>query len=102
MYKLVKNDTGPRLNFTLTQNSAAINLTGATVRFKFRKQGAASTLFSRPCTIVSAVAGTCYYDWQSGDLASTGVHLGEVEITFPGGSVQTSKDFLKFEVRDEL
>ena len=102
MYKLVKNDTAPRLNFTLTQNDTAIDLTGSTVRFKFRKQGG-STLFSRTCTINSpSTLGTCYYDWQSGDLANTGFHLGEVEITFPGGSVQTSKDFIKFDVRDEL
>lgn len=101
-YKLVKNDTNPRLIFTITKNGSPISLTGATVRLKFRKQSSDMNIFSRVCTVSDAANGQCYYDWQSGDLANTGAHRGEVEITFADGSVQTCKDLLRFDVRDEL
>ncbi len=100
--KLVKGDTAPRLNFTLTQDGSPINLAGATVLFKFRKQGAASNVFSRACTIDNAALGTCHFDWQAADLASAGIYVGEVEITFEDETVQTCKDFMTFSVRDEL
>lgn len=100
--RLVKNDTAPRLSLTLTQDGSPIDLTGATVRLKLRKQGATSNVFSRTCTIADAVAGRCYYDWQSGDLANKGSYRGEIEITFSDGKVQTCEDLLKFLIRDEL
>ena len=102
LIKLVKNDTSPRLNFTLTQDGNPINLTNSIARLKVRKQGESNNIFSRTCTIVSAVNGTCYYDWQSGDLNEVGMLIGEVEITFSNGQVQTCKDLFKFHVRDEL
>lgn len=100
--KLVKADTAPRVNFTLKMDGAAINLSGATVRFKFRKLGSTSNIFNRTCIIADAPNGKCYYDWQSGDLANTGTHVGEVEVTFADGKVQTCRDVLRFNVRDEL
>lgn len=100
--RLVKNDTAPRLSFTLTQDGSPIDLTGSTVRLKLRKYGSTTNLLSRTCTIADAVGGRCYYDWQSGDLANTGAHRAEVEITFADARVQTCKDLLRFDVRDEL
>lgn len=100
--QVVQNDTAPRLNFTLTQDGSPINLSGAAVLFKFRKQGASANVFSRACTITDAANGECYYDWQANDLASVGAHRGEVEVTFSDGKVQTCKDFIRFDVRDEL
>lgn len=100
--QLVKNDTAPRLNLTLKQGSSPIDLTDATVLFKFRKKGALKNVFSRPCTILDAVSGTCYYDWQSGDLAATGEYVGEIEITFPTGLIHTCTELLKFNIRNDL
>jgi hypothetical protein len=101
-YRLVKGDTLPRLNFTLTKNGSPLNLTGATVRFKFRKQGTSTTNFARSCIVSDPVAGKCYYDWQVGDLSESGDHQAEVEVTFPDGKVRTFIEFLNFSVRDEL
>lgn len=100
--QLVKNDTAPRIYFTLKQDGTPIDLTDATIKFIFRKQGAATNLFSRDCVVEDVAGGVCYYDWQSGDLVNTGAHRGEVEITFADGKVQTCKDLLRFDVRDEL
>lgn len=100
--KLVKNDTAPRLKLSLTQDGSPIDLNGATVLLKFRKQGSDINIFSRACTISDAPNGECYYDWQSGDLANIGDHRAEVEITFFDGTVQSCPDLLRFNVRDEL
>jgi hypothetical protein len=101
-FRLVKGDTLPRLSFTITKDGVPLSLNGASILFKFRKLAGSVTLFSRPCTIINAAAGTCYYDWQTGDLANVGAHIGEIEVTFSNGFIQTCKDLLKFEVRDEL
>ena len=55
--KLVRNDTGPQVSLTLTDEStgAAINLSGATATLHFREVGG-DTLFSRALTIPSATA----------------------------------------------
>jgi hypothetical protein len=100
--RLVKGDTLPRLYFTLKKDSSPLVLTGATVKFKFRKQGASVTTVSRNCVITDALNGKCYHDWQTGDLDNTGDHIGEVEVTFADGKVQTFIDFLNFNVREEL
>jgi len=99
--QLIQNDTRPRLTYTVKQNGVAVNITGATVKFKFRKIGASTNIFSRTCTLSDPTNGVCYVDWIAGDLDEVGDYEGEVEVTFSGGQVQTSQ-LIGFNVRAEF
>jgi hypothetical protein len=100
--RLVQGDTKPRLNFTVKQDGVVVDITGATVRFKFRKFGSSSNIFSRSCTIVNGALGTCYVDFQAGDLVDSGIHVGEIEVTYADSSIQSSKTLIEFDVREQL
>jgi len=100
--QLVQNDTRPWIEFTVTSAGTAVNLTGGTAIFRFRKADGASVLFSRPCTLTNPAAGKCRYSWQTGDLAEPGDYVGELEIIFSDGTVQTCSEVLRFSVRREL
>lgn len=103
MYNLVANDTRPRLNFTLKQNGVAINLTGAVVKFYFKKQGSDELkIDGRSCTVSDASNGEGFLSWQSGDLDTPGVYYGEFEITFSDTKIQTCKEKIKFKIRPEI
>ena len=99
---LVKGDTRPVLQFTCkTDDPIIIDLTSCTVRFVFKKAGASAYKFKRTCTLVNAVSGLCELSFQTGDLDEVGDFNGELEITFPDSSIQTSK-LIHFKVREQL
>jgi hypothetical protein len=104
--KLVRNDTGPQVSLTLTDEStgAAINLSGATATLHFRAVGG-DTLFSRALTIPSPTAtqGVAIIVWQIGDLDHpAGYYEGEVEVVLQTGVRQTVYDPLQFRIRDDF
>lgn len=121
--RLVRGDTLPQIVFSLKdeQSAVPINMVGATPRLKFRMVGS-STLAA---TLVGSVlpgleledgsisytdpynvpgrGGRCMFQWGSSDLSGPpGRYEGEIEITFPGGAVQTVYDRVKFSVREQF
>jgi hypothetical protein len=116
--KLVVGDTLPELNFTLKDSNtaaagktldaddsstwAAVNLTGATVRFRIREVGSTSVLSTITGTVTSAANGQVTVAFPSGTWTTSGTFEGEIEHTTSGGGIQTVQDLIKFQVRDDF
>lgn len=121
--KLVQGDTRPALVVSLTdQNSGApLGLNGCTCVLFFREVGVPAILatltgttlpgivqsdgtlsFTAPYNL-SGAGGRVQFNWGQGDLNQpAGDYEGEIQITFPDGTVQTVYDLLKFKVREEF
>jgi len=116
--QLVKGDTLPELNLTLRDSNTAatgttldaddvstwapIDLTGATVRLKFKPLG--STELKSTITMSKHAPhtdGKVFMQWPEGVLDTAGTFTGEVEVTYSDGGVQTVFDQLKFKVRGD-
>jgi len=108
MIELIQNDSKPTLRFTCKENGCGdvgtvIKLTGCTVRFIFKKAlGSGDYKFKRLCDIVDAPNGICEYSWQSADLDTVGDYVGEIEITFPDGKIQSNYNTINFKIKKEL
>lgn len=104
--KLVRNDTGPQLRFTITDSLTGdpVDLTGATVTLHFRAVDSETLLFSRAAVILSpAAAGIAALGWAPGDLdLDAGSYVGEVETVLSTGLRETIFDVLQFELREDF
>lgn len=93
-YTVKRGDTVPVVTDTLLDSTgAAVNLTGATVKFHM-------TTWDRSAVVANAAAtgpnggaldatGQVQYAWASGDVAAAGVYKAEWEVTFVGGKVES-------------
>ena len=104
--ELVSSDTGPQLQFTVTDQltAAAVNLTSATVVMKFRAVGSTTTLFTRTCSVTDPGSnGIDVLAWQTGDLnRAAGDYEGELEVTSADNSIQTVYDTIQFRLREDF
>jgi hypothetical protein len=105
--RLVRNDTRPSLvcNITDENTGAAINITGATVRMKFREVGADTVRATLLGQVTDGAAGqVAFYPASQPQMLSgeAGDYEGEIEITFPDGQIQTVYDLLKFKLREDF
>ena len=118
---LVQGDTKPELNFTLRDSATAvtgktldendsstweiINITGYTIKLKFKALTSSTVLFTESLAIISGSGGTCSMLWPADSLDITaGIYEGELELTDNGTPqrVQTVYDKLKFKVREQF
>lgn len=102
---LVAGDTGTMLRISLRNRGTTepINLTGATVRLKYRID--AGVLITQVMTIADAATGVATYQFGSGELtaAAQGSSLrGEVEVTDAGGKVLTQLKPMTFTIRAKV
>lgn len=89
-FPIKKNDTSPSLLATLQDgNGAAIDLTGASVRFLMRQIGSSAVKVDAAMTVTDASAGSVRYDWQAGDTDTSGSYQVEFEVTYAGGGIET-------------
>ncbi len=81
-----KSDYGYELNFTVqTSSGSAYDLTDYTIKLKVWAPGIPSTLIlNGSCSIIVAASGTCKYNVASGDFATIGKYLAELEMTKAG------------------
>ena len=105
--KLVQGDTAPTLVVTLTDklaDDAPINITGASVKLRFKQSDSDELIDTLDGVVLDGPAGLCKFDWKPTSLTNVneGLHLGEVEITFADGGIQTAFDLLRFVVRTEF
>jgi hypothetical protein len=99
---VIKGDKAYEINFTLQDfNGVAVNLTGATLKLKVQKPGAAALKFTGDMTIVSAAAGTCKYTVAEGNFDTAGAYDAEIEATFANGQVITYSDIV-IKVKSDL
>lgn len=100
----VVGDTARRLRATITDaNGLPVNLTGATVVFAWRLDGAPASS-TGTALIVDAEAGIVEYAWAVGNLTAAGSYTGEFRVTFPSTSTLTapSDGPISFVVRDPV
>jgi hypothetical protein len=91
---LVQGDTRPSLEATLkvTRTQAALDLsTAAAVKFQMRQVNNRRYTVDSPAVVISAEDGSVRYDWQTGDLAVAGDYVGQFEITWNDGTIQTTR-----------
>jgi len=105
--KLVRNDTRPALVCTITDDTtgAAINVTGATVRLKFRAVGAETLTATVTGTVTNGSGGVvAFYPSTAPEMLAgePGDYEGEIEITFSDSQVQTVYDVLRFKIREDF
>lgn len=105
--RLVQGDTRPVLVVTLTDTTTGlpIDITGATVRLKFREAGASALTATITGSVTSGPAGTVVFHWVTEPTAlngNPGEYQGEVEITFSDGTIQTVYEILKFKLRQDF
>jgi hypothetical protein len=105
--RLVQGDTRPSLVTTLTDSTtgAAINITGATVRLKFRAAGSPTVRSTLIGTVTDGAAGTVVFDWSDDPTSldgDPGDYEAEIEITFADSTIQTVYDLLKFKLRQDF
>tara|TARA_R100001463_G_scaffold130980_1_gene190742 strand:+ start:651 stop:974 length:324 start_codon:yes stop_codon:yes gene_type:complete len=104
-FKIKQNDTSPIIQATLKDaNSAAVDLTGASVRFHMIKYRGTSTKVAAAAAIVDDDAGTVKYVWQSGDTDTVGSFKAEFQVTFSDGTVETfpNTDYIQIDVIDDI
>jgi hypothetical protein len=119
--KLVQGDTRPPVYTHLTDAQGVIDVSGATVRLKFREAGTTVVLQNLVGTLLP---GTVEVDGHTPDLSQyptpgsggrvkfafpngaldidPGYYEGEIEITYADGSIQTVYHKLKFILREQL
>jgi hypothetical protein len=105
--RLVQGDTAPALTVTLTNTTAgaAINITGATVRLKFRAVGSETLRGTLTGTVTNGAGGTVVFFWSDSPTildGDPGDYEGEIEITFADTTIQTVYDLLKFKLRQDF
>lgn len=105
--RLVQGDTAPALTVTLTNTTAgaAINITGATVRLKFRAVGSETLRGTLTGTVTNGAGGIVVFFWSDSPTildGDPGDYEGEIEITFADTTIQTVYDLLKFKLRQDF
>lgn len=88
-------DRLPKIRRTLQLDGAAVDLTGASLRFRMRKDGASANAVDAVATIVTPASGIVEYAWAEGDTSTPGVYTAEWEVTFAGGLAETWQETLE-------
>lgn len=103
--KLVQGDTRPYIRVALKDlDGIPIDVSLATVRFKFRAAGSTATLFVEECSKPNGgTDGVVLFSFPPNGLnVSPGPYEGEIEISYSATDVQTVYDLLKFSVRAQF
>jgi hypothetical protein len=102
--KIVQNDTLPVINATIVdQDGNAVDLTSATVKFYMvNSETGVAKIDGHLCSIISAVDGTVRFSWESTDTDVVGNYLGEFEVTFPSGKIQTGFKQISIVIRNDI
>jgi hypothetical protein len=108
MFQLVRNDSAPQIKATVTRedSGAVVDMSGGTVRMRFRAKGSATVL----STLMAADAGDNFqngiaiFSFTANDLADVteGYYEGEIEIEYSTGLKETIFEVLDFYVREDF
>jgi hypothetical protein len=104
-FKLKKNDTSPILQTTITDAANnAVDLTGSSVRFHMKRYGASTAKVDAAATIYDEENGIVRYAWQSSDTDTGGSFIGEFEVTYSDGTIETfpNSGYIQIDVLDDI
>jgi hypothetical protein len=108
-FRIKEGDTWPPLRAQLTtgrgKGAAAIDLTNADFVQWIMRSDCGGEVVNAPCTIEDPLAGQVSYAWQAGDTKRAGTYIGEFEITWRDGSIQTvpnDEDYVVVDVSPQL
>ena len=104
-FSMKQNDTSPAMLATLQDASgAAVDITGASVRFHMRQIGSTQVKVDAAATIVSALDGTVRYNWIAADTADIGSYQAEFEVTYADASIETfpNDGYIRVEITDDI
>lgn len=90
--KLFKNNRLPSLSDTIEVGGQPFDLSTSTIKLKMRPETSSLFKIDNQATIVSAVAGTCRYDWSVQDVDTAGDYVAWWEVT-TGGKTQDTAEF---------
>ena len=86
VFYLKRGDTLPPLRATLLEaDGSPVDLTGATVVLQVRDRRG-NHLFDGDCTVLDAEGGRVEHEWTEEEVAVSGAHRGEFEITTADGT----------------
>ena len=103
--QLVRNDTAPALELTLSDSYGPANLTDSIVFLYIRRNPREGVLLTREAAIPGATAtdGKAYVFWGEGDLdLPRGIYEAEIEVQGSGGSRQTVFETFEIEIREDF
>lgn len=103
-FPLTIGDRLPYIDFSLIDpDENPYDLTGHEVRFFFMRYGNYYPHNLHPlCVITEAVSGFCHYEWGEEDIATEGIHVGQLEVTKPDGKKLSIPYPLRFKVRAKM
>ena len=94
-YTVRQHDTAPVVTDTLEDSTgAAVNLTGATVKFHMASWDLATVVIANG-TVTNIgggaldASGGVQYQWQAADTLTRGAYKAEWQVTFSGGAVES-------------
>ena len=84
-------DTKTDLQVTLKDGDRnVVDVTGATVKFSMLLEGGTTLVINEGAvTLVTAASGIVKYEWTAPDVTLAGTFLGEFEVTYSDGSIET-------------
>lgn len=102
--ELVTGDNRPTLEFTVkdAETDTAVNLLNCSVLFRVRPVGSTTPTGSISCTVTNAGSGIVSASFAADFFPAAGTYEGELEITFPGGNIQTVYEFIRLRVRSQI
>ena len=97
-FTLRRGDSASRLQAVLTDSAGdPVTIEGATVLLKLAPIAGGTLTVAAVATVDQVGSGTAtdglmgsvHYDWLAADTANAGLYLGEWEVTYLGGDVET-------------
>ncbi|WP_176222087.1 BppU family phage baseplate upper protein [Tuberibacillus sp. Marseille-P3662] len=103
-FKIKQNDTKIALKAVLENESGAIDLTGATVRFLMSNYSRSENIIDGLGDIKDAVNGEVWYVFSYDETDQAGIFKAEFEATFSDGRIETfpTEDYLTIEIIQDL
>ena len=105
-FNIKQNDTAPSIRANLKDgNAAAVNLTGASVRFHMRTISGGISKVDAPGVIISPPdSGVVQYNWNAADTDTVESYQAEFEITYANGTIETFPNdrYIRIEITDDI
>jgi hypothetical protein len=96
---LKQNDTSPSIRAKLVDGSGVtVNLAGCAIRFHMRPGFGGAIKVDAPASVIDSATGVVQYNWAPADTDVVGQFIGEFEVTFPGGIIETFPNYTNLQI----